>query len=713
LEKIDIHDTTPPTVTGNEPTGTNVPVMTVITVTFDESMNTTSVEDAFSIAPSVAGTLSWSSDTMTFTPDSNLTSDTTYEITIGTGAEDLAGNPLAVPYTWDFTTAEPDTTAPTVTDNTPTGTDVSVMTVITVTFNESMNTTSVEDAFSIAPSVAGTLSWSGDTMTFAPDADLTSDTTYEVTIGTGAKDLSGNPLAAAYIWDFTTAAESDNIIQNPGFESGTSPWLFYTSGTGTFSMASPGFEGSNAAKLALNSGGKNIQLYQTGVTLEPNTHYRLSFAGYSTTGHDVNVRLIKHVSPYTNYGLDLMANLGTNWQTFTTDFTTTGFTGTVNDGRLMFWLAPFAESGDTYYIDDIRLEKIDIHDTTPPTVTGNEPTGTNVPVMTVITVTFDESMNTTSVEDAFSIAPSVAGTLSWSGDTMTFTPDSDLTSDTTYEITIGTGAEDLAGNPLAAAYTWDFTTAEPDTTAPTVTDNTPTGTDVSVTTVITVTFNESMNTTSVEDAFSIGPSVAGTLSWSGDTMTFIPTAALAYSTMHEVTIGTGAEDLAGNPLAAAYIWDFTTAAESDNIIQNPGFESGTSPWLFYTNGIGTFLNDASGAGSPHASHITISQEGSNVQLYQPGLVLEPNTQYRLSFKAYSNTGHDLSISLHKHGSPYTNYGLSDDVVNLGTSWSEYSTQFTTSGFSGTVNDGRLRFWLAPYDAIGDQYFIDDVILVKV
>ena len=31
----------------------------------------------------------------------------------------------------------------------------------------------------------------------------------------------------------------------------------------------------------------------------------------------------------------------------------------------------------------------------------------------------------------------------------------------------------------------------------------------------------------------------------------------------------------------------------------------------------------------------------------------------------------------------------------------------------TVNDGRLRFWLSPYGAIGDQYFIDDVILEKV
>ncbi|NJD51367.1 MAG: hypothetical protein FIB07_00690 [Candidatus Methanoperedens sp.] len=155
------------------------------------------------------------------------------------------------------------------------------------------------------------------------------------------------------------------------------------------------------------------------------------------------------------------------------------------------------------------------------------------------------------------------------------------------------------------------------------------------------------------------------------------------------------------------------SAEPLNAVSNPGFESGTSPWLFYTNGAAKFLNDAQGAGSPHAGHITISLQGTNVQLYQAGLVLDPKTKYILSFKAYSNTGHDLSISLRKQGSPYTNYGLSNYVVNLGTSWAEYSVQINTTGFSTAVSDGRLMFWLAPYDAASDQYYFDDVVLTKV
>ncbi|VVB55282.1 Carbohydrate binding domain protein [uncultured archaeon] len=153
-----------------------------------------------------------------------------------------------------------------------------------------------------------------------------------------------------------------------------------------------------------------------------------------------------------------------------------------------------------------------------------------------------------------------------------------------------------------------------------------------------------------------------------------------------------------------------SSAAPVNIILNPGFESGTTYWSFYTDGSGSFLNDVPGVASSHAGHIKIIKPGTNVQLFQKGLVLLPDTLYQLNFKAYSNTGHDLSISLMKHGSPYTKYGLSNYVVNLGTTWKDYSIQFKSSGFSGTVTDARLMFWLAPYDASEDQYFFDDVTL---
>ncbi|MDL5502527.1 MAG: S8 family serine peptidase, partial [Candidatus Methanoperedens sp.] len=76
----------------------------------------------------------------------------------------------------------------------------------------------------------------------------------------------------------TIAPRPVNLIKNPGFENDKANWTFYTNTTGNyFTIVSPGFEGTKAARLAMGSKGSNIQLYQTGVTLEPKGIYRLSF----------------------------------------------------------------------------------------------------------------------------------------------------------------------------------------------------------------------------------------------------------------------------------------------------------------------------------------------------------------------------------------------------------------------------------------------------
>jgi len=60
------------------------------------------------------------------------------------------------------------------------------------------------------------------------------------------------------------------------------------------------------------------------------------------------------------------------------------------------------------------------------------------------------------------------------GITATFTPLSNLEMDTAYTATITTGVKDRAGNPLAADYSWLFTTGSvSDTTPPEVISTTP------------------------------------------------------------------------------------------------------------------------------------------------------------------------------------------------------------------------------------------------
>jgi serine protease AprX len=104
-------DGTPPTVTAVTPSegATGVAANTNVTVTFSEPMDQASVQSAFSLVKagggSVAGTFSWNGSTVTFDPTANLDAASQYNATVSTGAKDVAGNALAAPKSWSFTTS--------------------------------------------------------------------------------------------------------------------------------------------------------------------------------------------------------------------------------------------------------------------------------------------------------------------------------------------------------------------------------------------------------------------------------------------------------------------------------------------------------------------------------------------------------------------------------------------------------------------------------
>lgn len=150
-----------------------------------------------------------------------------------------------------------------------------------------------------------------------------------------------------------------------------------------------------------------------------------------------------------------------------------------------------------------------------------------------------------------------------------------------------------------------------------------------------------------------------------------------------------------------------------NIVANPGFESGKTSWLFYsdTQGVFDILNDSYECSN--SAHVTAVRAGTNIQLYQTPLTLQPNTAYRLRFAAKSTTGRKINVFLHKHGSPYTSYGLNGVEIQLTPEWQVFQVQFTTMGFSSPVYDARLRFWLASFAVNNEQYWFDDVALIPV
>lgn len=219
-----------------------------------------------------------------------------------------------------------------------------------------------------------------------------------------------------------------------------------------------------------------------------------------------------------------------------------------------------------------------IADTIAPTVSFTAPVNgqTTVPVNRKVSVAFSEAMNSSTLNTTtFTVTgpglTPVAGTVSGVGATAVFSPTVSFASNTLYTATIKTGAKDLAGNALAADYGWNFTTsAVADTIAPTVSFTAPINgeTFVPINRIIHAAFSEAMDPLTLTSTnFTVtGPGVtpvAGTVTPLGTTATFTPTSAFANSTLYTGTITTGAKDLAGNALAANFVFTFTTGIAPD------------------------------------------------------------------------------------------------------------------------------------------------------
>lgn len=193
-----------------------------ISVTFNEDMDPATLTlEAFSFAGQSAGrtgsaqnselltgTLTYDATTFTmhFTPTENIKANTIYTAYVGTSIKDLFGVPLQTPYEWTFYTGN----LPKVisTDPTDHSTDVSVDKVISATFSEPMDRTTINnESFTLRVSsivVPGTITFEGNTVYFTPTTHCTTCTSYVVTITTAVKSLAGVPLAKNYVWGFST-----------------------------------------------------------------------------------------------------------------------------------------------------------------------------------------------------------------------------------------------------------------------------------------------------------------------------------------------------------------------------------------------------------------------------------------------------------------------------------------------------------------------------
>ncbi|MDH4161178.1 MAG: Ig-like domain-containing protein [Nitrospirota bacterium] len=230
-----------------------------------------------------------------------------------------------------------------------------------------------------------------------------------------------------------------------------------------------------------------------------------------------------------------------------------------------------------------------IADTTAPTISSTSPASnaSGVAVNGAISATFSEAMDASTItSSSFTVKDAnnnaVSGAVNYAGTSATFTPAADFAYATAYTATISTGAKDVAGNALTAAYSWSFTTGTaPDTTAPTVSSTSPesNATGVAVNGAVSATFSEAMDpATFTVSSFLLkdgsNNAVSGAVNYAGTTATFTPSVNLAYSAGYTATVTTTVKDLAGNAPAAAYSWSFTTGAAPDT---TPPTVTSTSP----------------------------------------------------------------------------------------------------------------------------------------
>lgn len=199
---------------------THVPLDKLITATFNEVINPITItQDVFSLTTpggkglmAHAGTLSYNSEnyTMSFAPEKDLASGTTYTATISSGVKDLMGNSLQEDYIWTFSTGV--TVVPSIISVVPANlaSGVPLNSLITADFSQLMNSSSITElTFTVKTGstyVPGTVAYSGTTATFTPSGGLLSGNTYMVTITTDVKNPAGKSIPGDYIWTFNTNA---------------------------------------------------------------------------------------------------------------------------------------------------------------------------------------------------------------------------------------------------------------------------------------------------------------------------------------------------------------------------------------------------------------------------------------------------------------------------------------------------------------------------
>jgi hypothetical protein len=678
--------TLPPTVISTFPLNgaPSVPVNTIVSATFSESMLASSITPAtFTLtgpgATPVAGTVTLSGNTATFTPTGVLANSTTYTATITTGVRDATGHPLAANYPWMFTTAPAPIVVSTIPTNGATGVFVNAQ--VSATFSVAMNPATINTTtFTLtgpgATSVAGTVTYSGTTATFTPTANLANGVLYMAMISTGAKDTTGASLAANFMWTFTATNTPPPTVVSTVPANGATGVAVNTLISATFSEAMLASTITGTNFIVTGPGGVSVN----GI---------VTYAG--TTATFTPTVALTNSSLYT-------ATITTGVRDATGHPLAANYVWTFSTGTL-------------------------------PAVTSTNPAAAaiNVPINQKITATFNEPMTASTITalGTFTVAVAgggapVAGAVTYDApsNTAIFTPTADLAVSTQYTATITTAAQAPGPHALASNYVWNFTTGLIATAAaPTIISTGPASAAVNVplNQKIAATFSKAMNpaTISAPGTFTVkvttgGANVPGSVLYdtASNTAVFTPSANLTASTQYTATVSTAATDLAGNALIAGSIpnpWSFTTDLTANavpptitatnpvnaamnvpvNTAVNATFSSAMDPTTINN---ATFTLAVAGVGGASVPGTVAYNAASQIATFTPLANLVAGTSYTATV---TNLAKDLTGNPLAGGStpdPWT-FTAAATVGLVGPNLGAASTFGTFGGGAGITNQG--------------------------
>ncbi|MEW6183577.1 MAG: Ig-like domain-containing protein [Bacillota bacterium] len=496
--------TVPPYVYGAEPVNgaVYVPVDQNVYVTFSEEVEPGT--DYAGIALKTNGTVvtttySLNSPLLTINPVENLDYSTTYAVYIPAGAvKDLSGNNLTNDYVLTFATES--LLSVVYTDPVDGAADVSVDKTVYLAFNKDIQPGPDSGGIALKAGetvVTTTYSVYGSVLTIDPADNLNYSAAYAVYIPAGAvQDLAGKGLGSAYSFSFATAADttaptvtatppggSYNAAQSVTLAASEPAVIYYTT-DGTDPTAS---STEYAAPIAITAdttlkfmavdqpGNQSVIYTETYIIDTTAPTVAGSDPAEAATGVPVDktvyVTFSENVQPGANYG-GIMLRSGE---------TVVTVTYSINGQVLTIDPAQNLNSGTAYAVyvpggsvrdmagnslaSDFTLNFTTEADAAPPTVTATDPAAnaTGVPSDKTICVTFSENIQPGTSYDNIKITygnnKTVSATKGINGNILTIDPVANLSYKTTYTVTVPAGAvKDMAGNALAADYTFSFTT---------------------------------------------------------------------------------------------------------------------------------------------------------------------------------------------------------------------------------------------------------------